>query len=119
VTCNRVSNSFRSGGSTTTAVAAGISELDLANAITQTPGIVAGASFVAQPPEGLPHDVQTTSLGGFPTDASTYAILTSGDATLADTPNSSGSSGANDGGPNVRGNTDYDVTILKVDLNVP
>ncbi|TML11040.1 MAG: DUF11 domain-containing protein, partial [Actinobacteria bacterium] len=93
--------------------------LDLANAITQTPGIVAGASFVAQPPEGLPHDVQTTSLGGFPTDASTYAILTSGDATLADTPNSSGSSGANDGGPNVRGNTDYDVTILKVDLNVP
>ena len=93
--------------------------LDLANAIAQTPGIVAGASFVAQPPKGLPHDVQTTSLGGFPTDASTYGILTSGDATLADTPNDSGSSGADDEGENVRGNTDFDVTILKVDLNVP
>jgi len=34
VTDNRVSNSFRSGGSTTTAVAAGISELVFANAIT-------------------------------------------------------------------------------------
>jgi uncharacterized repeat protein (TIGR01451 family) len=93
--------------------------LDLANAIAQTPGIVAGASFVSQPPNGLPHDVQTTSLGGFPTDASTYAILTSGDATLADTPNSAPNSGANDVGPNVRGNTDFDVTVLKVDLNVP
>ncbi len=93
--------------------------LDLANAIAQSPAFVAGASFVAQPPQGLPHDVQTTSLGGFPTDGSTYGILTSGDATLADTPNSSGSSGADDQGPNVRGDTDLDVTILKVDLNVP
>jgi hypothetical protein len=34
VTCNRTSNAFRSGGSTTTAVAAGSSELVFANAIT-------------------------------------------------------------------------------------
>ena len=92
---------------------------DLANAMAQSPGIVTGASFVAAPPTGTPYDLQTRSLGGFPRAGSTYAILTSGDATLADTPNSSGSSGADDGGPNVRGNTDLDVTILKVDLDVP
>ena len=51
--------------------------------------------------------------------ASTYTILTSGDATLAETPNTSPSTGADVGGPNVRGNTDYDVTVLKVDLDVP
>jgi hypothetical protein len=34
MTCKRLSNSFRSGGSTTTSVAAGISELVCANAIT-------------------------------------------------------------------------------------
>jgi hypothetical protein len=34
MTCNRLSNSFKSGGSTTTSVAAGSSELDFANAIT-------------------------------------------------------------------------------------
>ena len=45
--------------------------------------------------------------------------MTSGDATLADQPNDSGSSGANDGGGNIRGNTDLDVTILRVDLDVP
>ena len=93
--------------------------LDLANAMAQSPGIVTGASFAAAPPLGTPHDVQTKSLGGFPRTGSTYSILTSGDATLADTPNSSDGSGANDGGPNVRGDTDLDVTILKVDLDVP
>jgi uncharacterized repeat protein (TIGR01451 family) len=92
--------------------------LQLANSIAQTGGVVTGASFVAEPPEGTPSDLQTRSLGGFPTDASSYTILTTGDATLADTPNSSESSGADVDGPNVRGNTDFDVTILKVDLNV-
>ena len=87
--------------------------------MAQAPGIITGASFEAAPPTGTPYDVQTRSLGSFPRDGSTYAILTSGDATLADTPNSSEGSGADVAGPNVRGDTDFDVTILKVDLDVP
>jgi uncharacterized repeat protein (TIGR01451 family)/uncharacterized repeat protein (TIGR02543 family) len=91
----------------------------IAAAIAQTPAQVTGASFVTEPPKGTPYDVVPTALTSFPTDGSTYAILTSGDATLADTPNDSGGSGADDGGPSVRGNTDFDVTILKIDLSVP
>ena len=70
---------------------------------------------------GTPNAVadSATPLGGFPTDGLSYAILTSGDANLADDPNASGSSGASDGGSNVRGNTDFDVTILRIDLDVP
>ncbi|HEY2198299.1 MAG TPA: choice-of-anchor L domain-containing protein [Mycobacterium sp.] len=61
----------------------------------------------------------TTPLAGFPTAGSSYALLTTGDSGLAPTANTSNSSGADDGGGNVRGDTDYDVTILKVNLNVP
>ena len=61
----------------------------------------------------------TTPLAGFPTAGSSYTLLTTGDAHLAATANTSTSSGVDDGGGNVRGNTDYDVSILKVDINVP
>ncbi len=91
----------------------------LAAAIARTPGQVTGASLVTEPPRGTPYDVVPTALTSFPTDGSTYSILTSGDATLADTPNSSGGSGADIDGPSVRGDTDFDVTILKIDLAVP
>ncbi len=94
---------------------------DLASSIATDPSVVTGASLVAVPPQGTPNAVADTgtALGGFPTAGSTYAILTSGDANLADDENTSGGSGANIAGPNVRGDTDFDVTILKVDLNVP
>lgn len=59
------------------------------------------------------------ALNVFPTNGPTFAILTTGNANLADDPNASGSSGVSLGGPNVRGNTDLDVSILKLDLNVP
>src|SRR4029077_14891224 len=49
----------------------------------------------------------------------TFGIMTSGEAALADDPNNDGGSGADDSGPNVRGNSDYDVSILKIDLTVP
>ena len=94
---------------------------DLAAAIAADQSVVTGAAFDAVPPSGTPNAVADsgTSLGGFPTDGSSYAIMTSGDANLADDPNDSTGSGADDGGPNVRGNTDFDVTILKIDLDVP
>jgi hypothetical protein len=100
---------------------------DVAAAIASDPSVVAGASFVTQPPSGNPDAVSTTPLAGFPTDGASYAILTNGDATAAANPNTNSpdSPGPDDdqtspdGGGNVRGDSDYDVTILKVDLNVP
>jgi uncharacterized repeat protein (TIGR01451 family) len=91
----------------------------LAQAIAQSPGSVTGASFVALPPIGTPHGTEDMPLDGFPTDGATFAILTTGNAALADQPNSAGDSGADDSGGNVRGNSDWDVSILRIDLDVP
>ena len=95
--------------------------VQLAEAMAVDPAVITGASFVTKPPSGTPYGVAdtATSMGGFPLHGDTYAIMTSGDANLGPTSNSSGSSGANDGGGNYRGNTDYDVTVLRVDITVP
>ena len=104
-----------------TAINTGATALQLAQAMAFDPSQITGASFVAKPPAGTPVGVAdtSTSLSGFPLHGTTYSILTSGDANLAPTANSSNSSGTSDSGPNIRGNTDYDVTILKVDISVP
>src|SRR5215210_2416996 len=56
----------------------------LAGAMTSpsTSGAVVGATLQA-PPSGTPDAISSTALGGFPLFGTTYAILTSGDATLA------------------------------------
>src|SRR5207244_10050983 len=61
------------------------------------------------------------SLSFFPQNGSHLAIPSTGDATLAQNANLSGSSGTDDGGPTPtgRGNTAYDVTTLAVNLDVP
>jgi hypothetical protein len=91
----------------------------LANAIASDPAVVAGASFQAVPPSGTPHAVADAPLSSFPTNGSTFAILTSGNAQLADDPNVAPSSGASLGGASVRGNSDFDVSVLQIDLTVP
>jgi hypothetical protein len=91
---------------------------DIATAINGNANVT-GASFVTVPPEGTPNAVSTTAFPGFPVVGSSYGILTSGDANLADDPNVAPNSGVDNGGDNVRGDTDFDVTILKVDLSVP
>lgn len=91
----------------------------LANALISDASVLTSAGFDAVPGSGTPHGAGDSALTSFPTDGSTFAILTSGDAGLADDPNTSGGSGANLGGGNARGNTDYDVTILRLGLDVP
>jgi len=93
--------------------------LQVAQSMVADASVVTGAAYVAIPPTGTPNAVSDTPLASFPTDGSTYAILTTGNAALAPTPNTSPSSGSADNGANVRGNTDYDVTILRIDLSVP
>lgn len=93
--------------------------LDIAYAIAPDNSLISDASFAAKPPAGSPTATSDTPLAGFPRNGSGYGILSTGDANSASAPNDSEStSGYNEGG-NVRGDTDYDVTILKVDLNVP
>jgi hypothetical protein len=91
--------------------------LAIANAIASPSATVTGASFVTQPPSGTPNGVSTTTLTGFPTDGSSFGVLTSGNVSVVGSP----ATFANvaDGGSPVRGTTDMDVSILKVDLSVP
>jgi hypothetical protein len=92
--------------------------LALATTMVANPATLSGASFAVTPGTGTP-DGTSDALGSFPTNGSTFGILTTGDVNLADDPNNSGSDGVDLGSGPVRGNTDYDISILKVDLAVP
>lgn len=96
----------------------GTGALALASAITSDPALVTGASFVSVPPTGSPHAV-ADALDDFPTNGEGFAILTTGLAAFADDPDSSESTGVSLGGTPVRGANDRDVTILKIDLDLP
>jgi uncharacterized repeat protein (TIGR01451 family) len=93
------------------------SALTIAQSIASSSVTVTGASFAAVPPSGTPNGVSTSVLGGFPLDGADYGILTSGDVNSVDDPGTFADT--DDGGENVRGNTDLDVSILKIDLTVP
>jgi len=91
--------------------------LAVAQALASATTHVTGASFVTQPPNGTPDGTSTTALGGFPTEGSSFGILTTGNVNSV--PQTSTFADTDDGGGNFRGNTDFDVSILKTDLNVP
>jgi hypothetical protein len=101
---------------------------NLAKAIAVDPSVVveAGTTFSAIAPAGAPEDnfdpaaLSTTALGTFPRNGDSYAILSTGDAKIADDPNESDSSGVGMGYDVVgRGNSAHDVLTWKVGLNVP
>ncbi|TMK50444.1 MAG: hypothetical protein E6G66_07500 [Actinobacteria bacterium] len=85
----------------------------IAQAIAARSTTIAGASFLAVPP-GTPDGTSTTPMGEFPTEGSSFGILTTGDVNSV--PDTSTFASTNLSGGNVRGNTDFDVTVLKVDL---
>jgi Ca2+-binding RTX toxin-like protein len=99
-----------------------INALDIANTMAVAPGIVTGASFVAtpaSPPAPTPANATVDfALAGFPRNGGTFGMLSTGNPTFADDPNGAGNTGANNEGAAVRGDTDRDVSILKVDFNV-
>lgn len=89
--------------------------LALARAISDRPGAVAAASFETAPPlSGTA--ISTTRLGQFPSSGSSFAILSTGDPRNASAPNSSAGTGT-DLLNTARGVND--VTVLRIDLNVP
>lgn len=91
----------------------------IAGTLSAPPTNVTGASYDAVPPGGTPNGTADSPLSSFPTHGSDFGILTSGDVASADDPNSAGNTSADLGGPNVRGDTDFDASVLKVDLDVP
>jgi hypothetical protein len=91
----------------------------IANTLPANPATVTGASYDAVPPSGTPNGTADSALAGFPTEGSAFGILTNGNVSLADDPNDDEGSGEDNGGGNVRGTSDFDVTILKVSLDVP
>lgn len=100
---------------------------DLVNAVVADPATVGSAHALIGTPLQSPflaNGSSTTALAGFPTAGSSYAILTSGDPALADTANADESDGRDNygnstGNENLRGDTDFDVSVLKVNVNVP
>jgi hypothetical protein len=88
----------------------------LAGAIAD--GGVAGAAFTEIPPGGNPAAIADTPLAGFPLQGASYAILASGDTTLAASSDQSAFANVGNGGPASHG-TALDVTILRIDVNVP
>lgn len=100
---------------------------DLARAIAGPGAIVTGASFpeLAAP---TANGVSDAAIGpSFPTDGDEHAILTTGSVEAVDDPNGNPDDqpdGVDDfsvdlGGPNRRGDTDFDVSVLRIDLLVP
>jgi hypothetical protein len=98
---------------------------DLGQAIATPNGVVNAAAFDDIPPTGPageePHAVSDSTFPAFPRDGSTFAILTSGDATLVPNPNDSESAGVDLLGdtPPTRGDTAFDVTTLRLAVGVP
>jgi lysophospholipase L1-like esterase len=108
-------------GVTATAVLAADAEpLAVARAIAADQSLLTGAEFLSLPPGGGSAAIRTAPLAGFPTGANPeYVVLSTGKADIAPLANTATNSGADLGGPSVRGNTDYDVTVLKVSFTVP
>ncbi len=90
----------------------------LALTLAADPSWITGAELVTSP-EGSTAGIVSGSIAGFPTAAGEAIILSTGDATILTDPNDYGSAGLNLGGPSIRGDSDRDVTILRIDLEVP
>ncbi len=89
----------------------------LARAMATDRGIVRRAVFSALPPAAKPAAVSTTRLAGFPRRGDSFAILSTGNARLADNANARRDSGSESGGPSIRGARD--VLIMRIDLRIP
>jgi hypothetical protein len=87
---------------------------DLAGALTTPSAPTGAAGFATVPARGTPHGVVDSRLGAFPTDGPTFAVLTNGDAAFADDANTATNSGVDLGAGASRGDTDRDVSVLRI-----
>lgn len=94
----------------------------LAAAISRDPSIVTGAEYVTVPPAGLTALASTKAVAGFPKHGDSFGILSSGVASalyFPGDPEEPVDDAESRGGGAIRGDTDRDVTILRIDVNLP
>ena len=92
--------------------------IELGRAIASDTSWVVGAEFVVRPP-GSSTAIVTGGAAGFPTSGLRGALLSTGDADDLLLANTSGSSGTDLGGSHTRGGVAFDVTVLRIDLEIP
>jgi hypothetical protein len=90
----------------------------VARAIVSQPRTLLGARFVKLPPRGRPAAVATSKLAGFPRHRRSFAVLSTGDATLLDDPNEQDDLSTDNGGGPYRGAA-VDAVVLRLDLRAP
>lgn len=132
--------SWRACAAVATLALAGTGAQSASAVITPTANPTGIASALVTDPAtvGAPHELigtplqspfmanasSTTALAGFPTAGSSYAILTSGDPALVNAANTGEGDGRDNygtatGDETLRGDTDFDVSVLKVNVKVP
>lgn len=96
---------------------------ELGAAMTAQPGLLVDASYhngevpPGSPDAGPVHRAFSSPLAGFPLEGDTFAILTTGSADAA--PAGGGSNSVDAGGRTRESSRAFDVTVLKLDVNVP
>lgn len=82
----------------------------LGQALVSDTAWVTGAAFETRAGPGWTALV-SGGVAGMPTSGPKAALLSTGHASLITSPDNSGGSGADLGGPSYRGNSDFDVTV--------
>jgi hypothetical protein len=90
--------------------------LAISQALASPQANITGASW-SSITGGTPNGTSDSPLADFPTDGSSFGVLTSGNVSAVPAPGTFASTD-NAGGP-VRGDTDMDVSILKTDFTAP
>lgn len=106
-------------GSDYVAVEPSADALAVGQAMSADPATVTGASWETRPALGHPTGIVVNPISGFPSAGPTAGILSTGDATIISRPNDDEGDGIELHGDNVRGDTDFDVTIMRIDFSVP
>jgi len=91
--------------------------LEMAKALFEDQTLITGASYTTIA-DSAQTAVFNTALAGFPKGGDTsFAVMSTGDTASIPIPDSFANTAYSGG--NIRGNSDYDVAILKIDFNVP
>ncbi len=91
--------------------------VELGRAIASDPAIVHDADLEDAPSFASADAIGTDLLAGFPLAGASYALLTTGDARLAGTPNTGGAAGV--GISTTADHGAYDATVLELEIDAP
>ena len=95
------------------------SALEIAQAIAQNPAHVTGASFLYRPTNAPSAAVGHCPILDFPVSGPSFGVFSSGDVRDIPKPGIFASTSLNGNTPSGRGYSAYDVTTLRIDLDVP